>query len=479
MHFIHRNFALIVLLLALFCVPMPAFAALDTLTTTIDDTQTEIPAFSDGTTVFMNASDIASMFDVEYTFDSEKETATFILGRSLLGKKEAIFTVNSTTAVINGKKTELNTAPLFVDGTILIPTEVALPIWNASFGANEKALYIHTDGSDVVVPEIQKVFVEKQAITIGDNTSIIQYIRIPADVHLKADLVFAQNSIGKVEELSNMATRTSAKAAINGGYFQSFDETKAQEPYGVLIKNGQLIHSDNTGSTLGFTKDGTVKLDMLRSNIIASINKTNYTVSLMNHSPISDSNTIALFTPAYGDTLNANGASVIVQNGCITSIHNNKNVTIPKDGYVLLFTGNKSSVVANMQNGDAVSYTVSYVNANNDKVNWSDVQTAVGAGPILIKDGKVSLNPKKEGFTDENSFQIAVARSAIGITEDGTILLVGPIKCSAKEMATIMLELKVVQAIAMDSGSSAGLYSSTQEAVTHPMKAISNALIFK
>ncbi|MBO5301094.1 MAG: phosphodiester glycosidase family protein, partial [Peptococcaceae bacterium] len=93
--------------------------------------------------------------------------------------------------------------------------------------------------------------------------------------------------------------------------------------------------------------------------------------------------------------------------------------------------------------------------------------------------GKVVCNPVKEGFTDETSFQISVARSAVGITEDGTILLVGGVKCSAEELAAIMIELGAVQAIAMDSGSSSGLYSVTEEPVAAPMKAISNALIFK
>ena len=132
-----------------------------------------------------------------------------------------------------------------------------------------------------------------------------------------------------------------------------------------------------------------------------------------------------------------------------------------------------------MQKGSTVSYTVTYTNANNAKLNWSDVQTAIGAGPILLKDGKSVLNPAKEGFTDETSFQISVARSAIGITKDGTILLTGNIKCTAEELAAIMLELGAAQAIAMDSGASSGLYTTTEEAVAAPMKAISNALIFK
>ena len=93
--------------------------------------------------------------------------------------------------------------------------------------------------------------------------------------------------------------------------------------------------------------------------------------------------------------------------------------------------------------------------------------------------GNIVLNPAKEGFTDETSFQIAVARSAIGITEDGTILLIGGVKCTAAQLADIMLKLGAVNAIAMESGSSSGLYTSTEDAVATSAKAMSNALIFK
>lgn len=479
MQFLHRNFVLTILLLALFCVPMPAFASLDSLTVTIDETESEFQAFSNGTSLFMTASDIASIFDVEYTQDLQKGNVIYTLHKSFFSKKEAIFTVGSNIATVNGKELTLDAVPIINESTMLIPVKAVCSIWEASYGANEEAVYICTDGRDVIVPEIQKVFVEQQPVAIGDKTSPIRYIHIPASSHIKTDIVFAQNTLGKVEELDSMAKRTSAKAAINGGFFQSYDVSKAQEPYGILIKDGKLIHSDNTGSTLGFTKDGKIKLDVVRSVITVTVNNSEYTVSLMNHTPAIDSSTIAIFTSAYGETVNNPGIAIVVQNGIINAVCEDKIVTIPKDGYVLLFTGNNTSITSNMQKGDTVSYAVSYVNAHNANADWTDVKTAIGAGPILLDGGEIVLNPANEGFTDETSFQISVARSAIGITEDGSVLLVGNVNCTAEELASIMLELGAIQAIAMDSGSSSGLYCTAEETVAAPMKAISNALIFK
>ena len=479
MKFPHRNLFLTATLFAFLCVPMPAFATLDSLDVNIDGTASEYQAYSDDTTIFMAASDIASVFETEYTHDAEKNEISYVIGKTLFGKKEAVLTIDSNTIVVNGKKVVLDTAPIQSDDEVLIPLHAVSAIWNASFGHNSDALYIQTDGSEVVVPLTPKVFVEKQSVTIGEKSSVIRYIRIPEFSNLKADVVLANNTIGTTEKLNNLAVRSSAKAAINGGFFQSFDSAKTQEPYGILIKDGKLIHSDNTGSTLGFTRDGKVKLDIVHSVIQVKISDSAYTAALMNHSPAVDSDTIALFTSAYGESLSSTGTALIVQNGMVSAITDSKTVNIPEDGCVVLFTGERAKEVEKIQKNDAVSYSVSYVTANDAKADWSDVQTAIGAGPILVNNGKVVCNPAKEGFTDETSFQVAVARSAIGITKDNTVILVGSVKCSAEELAAIMVELGAVQAIAMDSGASSGLYSVTDEPVVAPTKAISNALIFK
>ncbi len=478
MQFFHRNSLLTILLSAMIFVPMPAFAALDTLTVNIDEINTELQAYTTGTALFMNAADIAAVFDAE-SVDVQKEEVTYIIEKTLFGEKKAVFTAGSTEALLNGKKVTLAAAPVDSEQGMLIPVDVISDVWKASYGANDETLYIHTDGSKVVVPETQKVFVEQQAVTVGEKSVPVRYIRISDAAQLKIDVVLAQNLIGKSETLQDMAVRNSAKAAINGGFFQSFDETKAQEPYGILVKDGKLVHSDNTGSTLGFTKDGTIKLDVVRSVTTAKIAGTEYAVSLVNHSPAADSNAITLFTPAYGESVETIGSSVVVQNGAIIAIHDTKHTTIPKDGYVLLFTGDKAALTTAMKKTDVVSYSVSYVDANNAKIDWSDVQTAIGAGPILLKDGKTVLDPAKEGFTDTTSFQITVARSAVGITEDGTMLLVGGVKCTTEQLADVMAQLGAVDAIAMDSGASSGLYSVAEESVAAPIKAISNALIIK
>lgn len=324
-----------------------------------------------------------------------------------------------------------------------------------------------------------KNYTHRSAVNIGGKNVPVAYVSIPKADNLNPNLILALNSIGRTESLGSIARRTSAKVAINGSYFQSFDSSALADPFGILIKNGKLIHSEGTGSAIGFTSDGSVKMNIVRSVVTASIGGNGYPVSLVNHTPSVSGNQIVLFTTARGiETHCAIGTSVVVQNGEIISISSRQSVRIPINGYVLVFTGDKAAAAQKMHVGEKASYNVGYINQAGNKLDWSNVRTAVGGGPLLLKDGANVVNPAKEGFSDSAGFGMTVARSAIGVTANGDILLVGGVKCTLNQMASVMSQLGAVNAICMDNGSSSGLYASNGT-VPAPAKEISNALIFK
>ena len=471
---LRRNALLAVVLLVLFCFTCPAFAADDTLQVYVDSKATSIEAKATGNLVFLPARDMASTFDANLAYDAKKKELTL-----KSNKTTAVLTVGSSNITVNGKKVSLDASPMIIDGTTYIPVKAVSAIWDASYGNNEQALYIQKDGKAVQVPEIEKVFAKRQAVTIDGKNTPVNYVLVPKSSNLKADVVLAQNAIGQTETMKSLAQRTSAKAAINGSYFQNYDSTKSQDPYGILIKNGNLIHAEGTGSTIGFTKTGSVKMDIVRSAVTATAGGTVYNVSLVNHTPAADSNTVVLYTSAYGKSTDyAAGTSLVVQNGEVVSVISKKAANIPDNGYVLLFTGNKAASADALKKGTTVSYHVGYTNQAGAKLDWSDVRTAVGAGPMLLKDGKNIANPAKEGFGDSAGFDLAVARSAVGVTSSGDILLVAGVKCTLNQMADVMRQLGAVHAICMDSGSSSGLYVPGHTLPT-PGKEISNILIFK
>lgn len=475
MRLFQRNMLLAVLLLLFCCIASPAFSATNNLDVQVDGKTVQFQALATNNLVFIPARNLANLFDAELSYDAKEKELTI-----KSAKTKAVLTIGSSSIVVNNKKIQLDASPMIVDDTTYVPVKAVSAIWGASYGANEQTLYMRTDGSPVQVPAVEKVLTKKETVSIGGKNTTVSYILVPKSSNLKADVALAQNAIGQTESLASLAKRSSAKAAINGSYFQSYDSSQSQDPFGLLIKNGKLVHAEGTGSVIGFTSSGTVKMDIVRSSITATAGGTNYTVSLVNHTPAVNSNTVVLFTSARGrSTSCAFGTSLVVQNGEVISVSNKTAANIPSNGYVLFFTGDKASAAQAVKKGTKVSYTINYVNQAGNKVDWSNVQTAVGAGPLLLKDGANVVNPEKEGFSDSAGFSMAVARSAVGVTQSGDILLVGGVKCTLNQLASVMSQLGAAQAICMDSGSSSGLYSSGSTSLPAPSKEISNALIFK
>lgn len=92
------------------------------------------------------------------------------------------------------------------------------------------------------------------------------------------------------------------------------------------------------------------------------------------------------------------------------------------------------------------------------KPRWEQHWFSLTAGPRLLKQGEVWLNPKREGFTDPNVMGVAI-RSAIGFPEHGKRLLLVTFrsKVSLKKEAEIMQSLGCHEAMNLDGGTSLGL----------------------
>jgi hypothetical protein len=93
-------------------------------------------------------------------------------------------------------------------------------------------------------------------------------------------------------------------------------------------------------------------------------------------------------------------------------------------------------------------------------VNWSAVTQAMGGGPWLVQDGKVSVDAAQEGF-DDSFTNDPNPRTAIGQTASGKVLLVTvdgrqqlSKGVSLAQMAEIMRGLGAVNAINFDGGGS-------------------------
>lgn len=325
-----------------------------------------------------------------------------------------------------------------------------------------------------------KVKRETKKVTVSGKSYSVQTVTIPKGMPMTTAL--ASRKVGVVQPLQDMAKAYNADAAINGSYFEAYGGIP--EPYGHVIVDGNLEHIGNTGTTIGFTWDGTVLMDHLRLKIVGGtdgIDKypNNWYAYFVNRTPAVGASSAIMFTPKRGKKIGfAYGSSITVRNGVVTKVSKNTNADIPADGYVLVYTGAEEKQLANrFKVGTKVDYKISMTNQAGKPINWSRVHTAIGAGPRLVKDGKLAVDPVSEGFTSVKILSNAAARSGILVKKDGTVMLATVTGATAKQWGQILLSLGAQQAMNMDGGASSGMYALGKYA-TVPGRNISNALVF-
>lgn len=108
---------------------------------------------------------------------------------------------------------------------------------------------------------------------------------------------------------------------------------------------------------------------------------------------------------------------------------------------------------------------------------WGDIRIGIGAGPRLLTNGKVSVDPVGEGFTSAKILEMRASRSALGVKQDGTVILATTVG-NMDEIASVMQQLGAYDAMNLDGGASSGLWFKGTY-ITSPGRLLSNALIFK
>jgi len=149
---------------------------------------------------------------------------------------------------------------------------------------------------------------------------------------------------------------------------------------------------------------------------------------------------------------------------------------IPPNGYVIHFRGSLAQQAALFTPGAEVRFDILRF-AERDTEAWQAVTEAVGAGPRLLTDGRITVYPEQEGFHDPKILSNRGQRSAIGITRDGKLLLVTVSGLTVRELAEAMRQLGAVQAMNLDGGASSALYCNGLT-LTQPGRALSNVLAF-
>lgn len=321
-------------------------------------------------------------------------------------------------------------------------------------------------------------FAGSHAYSAGSAAGVsISYITIDMnDKSIRPVTMLAGNNMVSAESVASMAQRNGAFAAVNGTYFSAYDGKPI--PYGLLIKDGKMIHNPNQGAAAGITADGRLIVDRLKASFAGYINGEYKIIPWRINHPSTEEGAITIFTPEFGGwvPMTAGAKAVVVSGGKASQIVT-QSVPIPADGFAVVYNSSVAYLVDERYKiGDSVSYTVSFDPVYTQKQQWETVTCAVGAGPSLIINGQITADGAAEGFTEAKINTNRAGRSFIGGTADGKIIIGTMKSATLAEAAAACQSMGMVNAMCLDGGGSVGLYYNGS--VKTSGRAVNNAVGF-
>ncbi len=270
-----------------------------------------------------------------------------------------------------------------------------------------------------------------------------------------------------LETVSSLAARYGAAAATNGGYFRTTG-TYRGESIGLLLLDGKLISEPyNDRTELGLINTGSateVIFGHLKFRGEILVSSVKHEVQGLNR-PLSPDELI-IFTPEFHRTslTKPDGVEVVVRRNRVVAVRDLKGSSeIPSDGYVISAVGSaREWVKQHVRKGATMifSWRLNSIEPGNDK-EWRRAYSILGAGPQLIKAGKIAITNLQEKITPA-FVNDGHPRTAIAKLESGKLLLLTvdgrqpgeSIGMSLTVLAQLLLELGAVEAINLDGGGS-------------------------
>jgi Phosphodiester glycosidase len=300
-------------------------------------------------------------------------------------------------------------------------------------------------------------------VKLGSQNFPISYLEIDPrqpGIKFRSMLALEPNLVG-TNHLIKFAPTTQVAAAINGGYFNRNNRM----PLGALKRDGKWLSSPilNRGA-IGWNDKGQMRIARLQM-------QETLTTSQGERLPILALNSAYVqagasrYTTAWGSTytpMQANELILTIQQDRVTQITPGNaigsiNLPIPANGYLLALRG-QPELSERMPIGTSLT-----LQRQLTPPEFDTYTQIIAAGPWLVQSGKVVLDAKGENFGVNFAKESAV-RSAIGTTATGNITIAavhnraggkGP---TLAEMAQILQQMGIVDALNLDGGSSTSLY---------------------
>lgn len=338
---------------------------------------------------------------------------------------------------------------------LLLVLSLACTQWTMADGVSASSPVVKVDGKAFRIKLVQ-VSLQRYRVQVG----------------------LAQGRVGATQALAGIARQCGAAAAINGCFFDAYTRDAIKPPYHNLVTGGEVVHLGGVGTTLGFDADGNYRMERVTYRLQGGTDDrwthpNNWYAYCMNH-PAAMTNVALLYTRHWaGAKTPAKGMQVVVQDGVVQQVDAG-GFAIPRDGYVLLFAGGEQGLAGRFAVGKRVAYRTAVEAETPDF--WAGAREALGCGPRLVTAGKITVDPAAEGFSHAKILTMTCARSAVGITPDGRLLMVTTGAATIRQLAGIMKALGAHDAMNLDGGASSSLWVGGKYLAT-PGRDISNALV--
>jgi len=295
---------------------------------------------------------------------------------------------------------------------------------------------------------------------------LINMLRIDL-TNARLRMVHAMDEAVGLETVSSMATRYGALAAVNSGYFRTTG-TYRGDSMGIEVLNGKLLSESNSVRAAA----GLIEHDGRQELIFGHIRFAGQIIAGRMKHPIDGlnrprgDNELIIFTPEFHRTTLTDpaGLELIVRHDRIVERRDLKGSSaIPADGYVISVAGTaRQWALENLGVGTRVKLDLNWSPTETETaVFWKQAANIVGAGPQLIKNGRVEITNAAEAILP-SFVSDGHPRTAIAKLKSGQILLVTvdgrqpaeSIGMSLTMLADLLIEFSAVEAINLDGGGS-------------------------
>lgn len=314
-------------------------------------------------------------------------------------------------------------------------------------------------------------------ITVNKVTRTLNIVEVDLNRRdIKLEAAVANDKIRTVEDFSSFVKRKEVIASINANYFAAYSDFS---PVGTIVCNGDYKWSANYGTSVYISDENDLIFRSAdyygKAKIYINMVKQEDYVWNMNRDDLKGE--AIIFTNRIDVPIKIQqGACVFLKDEYIKEVkYAPFDLTNEEGGKVLYFNKPLDQKLRDIINvkykiGQHVYYEK--IKQVNDSIDWKKYGNIITAGPRLITDGKIEVDPMAEGFTEKKITEYRAQRSCLGLTKDNMLLLVTVPNVTIYELAELMKSIGAYQALNLDGGASSALYANGK-IITYPGRKLS------